>query len=118
MKKLAIGCCITLSVFMAAKGYGADIAAQGKIVSLNPCKHSSTSGYNVVTLDDGNSYRLGAIGTGTTIDYTRKDIAAILLLAYERDYTISLSATDSPDTRCGVTTLGGIHSLKLEKSLN
>lgn len=92
-------------------------SVQGKIVSLQPCAHDSEA-YTLVTFENGDVYRL--ISTSPSSAYLaalRKNIYSMLLLAYERDYMLSIKTGRGAMTKCGVASLGHIEAITLDKNL-
>jgi len=119
MKKIIAGFAMVLMAFLVSNSAAADPVV-GKVVKLNPCVDAGESkGYILVTLDSGDIYRLAAThNSNAHFAALRKTIFSTLLVAYEREYTVSFETGYGTVTRCGVSTPGHIESLALDKDLN
>jgi len=119
MKKIIASFAMVLMAFVVSNSAAADETIVGKVVGINSCQSSEPEGYFLVTLDNGNVYRLKANNaTYSSISAMRRNLFSTLLVAYEREYTISLTSNETAVTKCSVSTSGMIFGLSLEKSLN
>ncbi|MEZ5525283.1 MAG: hypothetical protein R3E62_10050 [Pseudomonadales bacterium] len=122
-------CCVQSALFILLMGVAFLISpfvkaesVQGKIVRLESCIHSvsdSPEAFTLVTLDNNNVYRLGVTHRSDShLAASRRNIYSMLLVAYERDYTVGFVTDYGAKIKCGISTLGHIQTLVFDKALN